>query len=551
MFIYIPAHQSQRNLLFPLSFVRPAHQGAEPTHIDETGYDSDDYERNQGFTVSSAPGAKSTAARPHEALGHGFNLLLLFGAAVDRYVSSIERAIIGTGQGIAKLAARSPPGRKMQRWKRGLDDLAKELPDDTWGKLLWLWDRPQVQRIRLTISMANLSIRLPALLALVATQVGLLASQVSLPMLAPLLLGTGMLMRSIRTNASMLFPRLGLLVVLLWLVWFVNSVIQNTVAYLRRQNALDQRMAGGIITLSEIGALVTAGVVLLSMLGVNVSALLLPAGIAVAVAAKDLTQNFLAGFFLFMVQPFKLGDRVAVTMTSGSSSHFLSSSSPAANGPWFEGVCEKVDLRYTVLRQGKRRLVVPNASFLMREFMICEESSTGEVPPPPPPPHGNFQAQPIFTNDNRHVWQYVERPPVHTELQQQGPPAIQPAPRGADSPSASGVLPSSQHSHSVMGGQSSAQPPHGVLFSHPSAAQQQEQPLASNNSNSNNNSNNNSIPLSGFYNIVRGPIVNDTAGSAPQAYDYNGVEYQYQTYHQGHRYQYGAEQHNCNWPVPP
>ena len=66
-------------------------------------------------------------------------------------------------------------------------------------------------------------------------QVGLLATQVSLPMLAPLLLGTGMLLRSIRTNASFLLPRIGLLVVMLWLLWFANSVVQNTVVYLRRQ----------------------------------------------------------------------------------------------------------------------------------------------------------------------------------------------------------------------------------------------------------------------------------------------------------------------------
>ena len=52
-------------------------------------------------------------------------------------------------------------------------------------------------------------------------------------------------------------------------------------------------------------AQVTAGVILLSMIGVNVSALLLPAGVAAAVAAKDLSHNFLAGFFLMMVQPFR------------------------------------------------------------------------------------------------------------------------------------------------------------------------------------------------------------------------------------------------------
>jgi hypothetical protein len=43
-------------------------------------------------------------------------------------------------------------------------------------------------------------------------------------------------------------------------------------------------------------------VILLSMLGLNLSGLLIPAGVALALAAKDLSHNFLAGFFLFAVQ---------------------------------------------------------------------------------------------------------------------------------------------------------------------------------------------------------------------------------------------------------
>ena len=69
-------------------------------------------------------------------------------------------------------------------------------------------------------------------------QIGLVASQFSLPMLAPLLFGTGILLRSIRTNASLIFPRIGVVVVLLWMLWFFNSVVQNTVVYLRRQASL-------------------------------------------------------------------------------------------------------------------------------------------------------------------------------------------------------------------------------------------------------------------------------------------------------------------------
>jgi hypothetical protein len=384
-----------------------------------------------GSTIGASSSPKPNSRSTRQAIKTGFNIFLLFGAAIDRCVSRAQAAAFAAS--LAMLAftkkalhissrkvdtatfkarhsfSKSPVGKKVDTWAQKVNEVQQELPDDTWGKLLWLWDRPPVQRIRLTISMANLSIRLPALMALVATQVGLLASQVSLPMLAPLLLGTGMLLRSVKTNASFLLPRIGLLVVMLWLLWFANSVVHNTVAYLRKQGALDNRIAGGIITVSECSTLVTALIVVLSMLGVNVSALLLPAGIAVAVAAKDLSHNFLAGLFLFVVQPFKLGDRLSV-----------SSAAPGVGGPaggWFEGVCEKVDLRYVIVRQGRRRLMVPNSAFITREFMVMDE---GDVPPPPPPGSNNQQnnviPQQFMTNDYRHVWQYVEGPPVHQEL---------------------------------------------------------------------------------------------------------------------------------------
>ena len=245
----------------------------------------------------------------------------------------------------------------------------------------------------------------------------LLASQVSLPMLAPLLLGTGMMMRSIKTNASFLFPRLGLLVVMLWILWFTNSVMQNTIQYLKKQGALDDRMAGGIITVTEISTLLVASVVLLSMIGVNVSALLLPAGIAVAVAAKDLSHNFLAGFFLFMAQPFKLGDRVAISSNASMASPaggYVSGGMGAPPG-WFEGICEKVDLRYTVVRQGRRKLMVPNSAFLTREFMVLDESyseASGDGV------DEREERAELLTADNRHVWQYLDRPPIHNELVQ-------------------------------------------------------------------------------------------------------------------------------------
>ena len=376
-------------------------------------YDSDDYEMTeealdgdrQGGSRSLA-GARAGGRRGTSGLGQG---------RITRVTEPIVHAYRGAREMLSPTIQRT--SATIQRARERARQIQKELPEDTWGKLLWVWDRPGIQKIRLTFSMVNLSFRLPALVALIVTQGSLLASQVSLPMLAPLLLGTGMMMRSIKTNASFLFPRLGLLVVMLWILWFTNSVIQNTIQYLKKQGALDDRMAGGIITVTEISTLLVASVVLLSMIGVNVSALLLPAGIAVAVAAKDLSHNFLAGFFLFVAQPFKLGDRVAVSSSApmmGQMGGYGSGSMGAPPG-WFEGICEKVDLRYTVVRQGRRKLMVPNSAFLTREFMVLDESyseTSGE---------GGEEREDraeLLTADNRHVWQYLNSPPIHNELVQ-------------------------------------------------------------------------------------------------------------------------------------
>ena len=63
-----------------------------------------------------------------------------------------------------------------------------------------------------------------------------------------------------------------------------------------------RRVSGAVINASEMCSLGGALVIMLSIIGINVSALLIPAGVALALAAKDLSHNFLAGFFLFAVQ---------------------------------------------------------------------------------------------------------------------------------------------------------------------------------------------------------------------------------------------------------
>ena len=124
--------------------------------------------------------------------------------------------------------------------------------------------------------------------------------------------------------------------------------------------------------------------------------------------------------------------------------------------------------RYTSLRQGRRRLLVPNSAFLIREFMILEEGPVAEPPQAPPSASGSAAAegpltyQPFLTADNRHVWQIVPGPILHHDLG--GEPPVQQPYSGHPQPQAAGegavnAAESAPHAHQVGSGEPARPPP--------------------------------------------------------------------------------------------
>ena len=128
-------------------------------------YDSDDYEefqiengemdqsRRRGEAATALP---STSSRSHTHPG------------VARVTAPVSRAYRGAQAMLRPSITRT--SATIQRVRDRARQIHEELPEGTWGKLLWVWDRPGIQKIRLTFSMVNLSFRLPALVALIVTQ---------------------------------------------------------------------------------------------------------------------------------------------------------------------------------------------------------------------------------------------------------------------------------------------------------------------------------------------------------------------------------------------
>ena len=148
------------------------------------------------------------------------------------------------------------------------------------------------------------------------------------------------------TNA---IRELGIIITISWaLVRFIKVTEE---ALLQRKDLIgekiDRTTADAIAQLLRISVVITAVLVGLQSLGVNISAILAfggISGIAVGFAAKDLLANFFGGLMIYLDRPFAVGDWVR---------------SPERN---IEGTVERIGWRLTIIRTfDKRPLYIPNS----------------------------------------------------------------------------------------------------------------------------------------------------------------------------------------------
>ncbi|KAG6556687.1 hypothetical protein Mapa_001628 [Marchantia paleacea] len=263
----------------------------------------------------------------------------------------------------------------------------EELDEIPWDVLKRLWENPAFVKFRVSISMANLTMALPTFLS---RALPLLSSSplkgFSFPVLAPLLFGGGIVFKSAVSNLGFVLPRMLMSMAIMWVLWALNHVIQDAIQHLRDNGSFDRRVASVLVLFFELTFSAIAVVTVLSSIGLNVNSLLLPSFLALALAGKDVWQNYFAGFFLFAAQPFRPGHTVALMCGQETTRASPTTNIGMMKSGWFEGVCEAVDLRYTVLRNGRHRLMVPNAIFVKRSFLIID-------PEPQPPPSESSKKQ--------------------------------------------------------------------------------------------------------------------------------------------------------------
>lgn len=148
------------------------------------------------------------------------------------------------------------------------------------------------------------------------------------------------------------------LLTVLVIVLLINRLLrQLTGWYVDRQAPTGGTPAGFAPLMNRAGmALVylAAAAIVLEHFGQNISSIVVSLGvgsIAIGLAAQESLSNMIAGFFLIMDRPFRIGDRIQ--LESGSS-----------------GTVEDIGIRSTrILLPDHTRLIVPN-SYLMRSHII-------------------------------------------------------------------------------------------------------------------------------------------------------------------------------------
>lgn len=148
-------------------------------------------------------------------------------------------------------------------------------------------------------------------------------------------------------------PRLVSSLVVLIVFWLLGSAVERLARQLTRGRGLDPDLTRLLGRWGKIALLLVGAITALGTLGIDVTALVAGLGLtgfALGFALKDIISNGLAGILVIIYKPFQNGDQIAVTA--------------------LEGTVTEVNLRYTVLTTGGKKVFIPNASLFTNPITV-------------------------------------------------------------------------------------------------------------------------------------------------------------------------------------
>ncbi len=177
----------------------------------------------------------------------------------------------------------------------------------------------------------------------------------------------------IEPSVAPTLTNLAVALVILFVAYGAAVRLQRWAALGANRTLADPHYAVLIGRAVRIGVLVLGGLMALGVLGVQPAALVAVLGaisLAISLSVQDVLRNFVAGTYLLMERPFRIGQVIKVKD--------------------FTGAVDTVGFRTTTLRtEDNQQVVVPNA-VILAEVLVNRDAYGGRIVPPadsdgPPP----------------------------------------------------------------------------------------------------------------------------------------------------------------------
>jgi len=135
--------------------------------------------------------------------------------------------------------------------------------------------------------------------------------------------------------------------------WFLSKIVQYGVKNLLKTTNPDTNVSNVIASIVKNIIVIIGLITALGTVGINVSAIVAGLGLtgfAFGFAFKDMLSSFISGIMIFIYQPFRLGDTIAV------------------DGK--EGKVIDINLRYVTLKGESSRMLVPNSLLVSKSLEV-------------------------------------------------------------------------------------------------------------------------------------------------------------------------------------
>ena len=148
-------------------------------------------------------------------------------------------------------------------------------------------------------------------------------------------------------------PNIAFGIIIFVFFWFFSKVVQYGVKNLLKATNPETNVSNVIASIIKNFIVIIGLITALGTVGINVSAIVAGLGLtgfAFGFAFKDMLSSFISGIMIFIYQPFKLGDTIAVDGKRGE--------------------VVDINLRYVTLEGENSTMLVPNSLLVSKSLEV-------------------------------------------------------------------------------------------------------------------------------------------------------------------------------------